>query len=426
MKMGELMKNKLRGISIPDNWSTIPLYEVRDKSERYSFTGGPFGSDLKSNDYRDEGVQIIQLQNIGDGYFENNYRIYTSEEKADSLASCNIFPGEIIIAKMAEPLARACKIPNHAVRFLMASDGIRLKVDTNKFDNDFILYSINSKYFRNDAISKGSGSTRLRIGLSELKKIEIFYPPLEEQKKIAKILLTWDKAIELKEKLIEQKKEQKKGLVQKLLSGKVRLPGFEKMWRRVILSEVTIGKGKYGINAPSVEKRPELPTYLRITDISNEGYVQKDGLQSVNHPDSNNYFLEENDIVFARTGASTGRTYLYDKADGRLVFAGFLIKFSLNPKKVNPKYISYCMQTEYYRNWVKVMSMRSGQPGINAEEYGQLQLNLPSLKEQEEISNLLSCIDNEILLLTREVDMLVKQKQALMQQLLTGKIRVKI
>ncbi|MEK9200178.1 restriction endonuclease subunit S [Ureibacillus sp. FSL E2-3493] len=264
------------------------------------------------------------------------------------------------------------------------------------------------------------------LSASTIKNIKIEIPTFDEQKKIASILSTWDKAIELKEKLIEQKKEQKKGLMQKLLTGEVRLPGFKGKWEKVYLKDVVIGKGKYGINAPSVEKSSELPTYLRITDISDEGYVHTNGLQSVNHPNSNDYFLEKNDIVFARTGASTGRTYLYDNSDGKLVYAGFLIKFSIDTNKAVPKYIKFCTQTEEYHNWVGVMSMRSGQPGINAEEYGQLPINLPPIKEQLEISNILSYLEREILLLESEREMITNQKNGLMQLLLTGKVRVKV
>lgn len=136
--------------------------------------------------------------------------------------------------------------------------------------------------------------------------------------------------------------------------------------------------------------------------------------------------FRKNDIVFARTGASTGRTYLYDNSDGKLVYAGFLIKFSIDTNKAVPKYIKFCTQTEEYHNWVGVMSMRSGQPGINAEEYGQLPINLPPIKEQLEISNILSYLEREILLLESEREMITNQKNGLMQLLLTGKVRVKV
>jgi type I restriction enzyme, S subunit len=124
--------------SIPDTWRKVTLRETAAK-EKYSFTGGPFGSNLKAEHYTEEGVRIIQLQNIGDGHFNDKYKIFTTEEKADELISCNIYPGDIILSKMGDPVARACFIPDSAPRFLMASDGIRLKVNTSEFDPFFLL-----------------------------------------------------------------------------------------------------------------------------------------------------------------------------------------------------------------------------------------------------------------------------------------------
>jgi type I restriction enzyme S subunit len=113
---------------IPSTWKMGTLEDVVTEKQ-YSITGGPFGSDLQTKDYTIEGVQIIQLQNIGDGFFINDSKVYTSEEKANNLRSCNIYPNDIILAKMADPVARACIIPSFAKRFLMASDGIRVEVD---------------------------------------------------------------------------------------------------------------------------------------------------------------------------------------------------------------------------------------------------------------------------------------------------------
>ena len=106
------------------------------------------------------------------------------------------------------------------------------------------------------------------------------------------------------------------------------------------LSDLTVdGKGSYGIAASAVDYDTQKPTYLRITDINDDGTINFDGLKSVDDENSYKYILKENDIVFARTGASTGRSYFYQKKDGVFVYAGFLIKFSLDPQKVNPRYL---------------------------------------------------------------------------------------
>lgn len=106
------------------------------------------------------------------------------------------------------------------------------------------------------------------------------------------------------------------------------------------------GKGEYGIAASAVDYSPELYTYLRITDINDDGTINKRNLKSVNDPNASKYLLRPNDIVFARTGASTGRNYFYDGSDGELVYAGFLIKFSIDEKKVNPKFIKYFCRSQ--------------------------------------------------------------------------------
>jgi len=208
---------------IPKSWELIPIYELRNKNDRYGFTGGPFGSDLKSEHYTKTGVKIIQLQNIGEGKFIDKGIAYTSENKADELHSCNIFPNEIILAKMA-PVARCCKVPATDDRYVMCSDGIRLSIDTSKYDNEFVFQALNSKYFRDEAESKSTGTTRARIGLKELKVIPILIPKdIEEQKKIANILRTVDEKSEVLHDKKHNYQELKQGLIQQLLTGKIRV-----------------------------------------------------------------------------------------------------------------------------------------------------------------------------------------------------------
>ena len=117
---------------IPEDWSVCTFSDIADKEVKWSITGGPFGSNLKAEHYREDGVRIIQLQNIGDGDFRGGYKIYTSKDKADELIACNIYPGEIILSKMGDPVARACSIPDTETRWVMGSDGIRLVVDESQ------------------------------------------------------------------------------------------------------------------------------------------------------------------------------------------------------------------------------------------------------------------------------------------------------
>ena len=123
---------------------------------------------------------------------------------------------------------------------------------------------------------------------------------------------------------------------------------FRRIGEVIPLKDACDGKLKYGINAPAVPYNPSLPNYIRITDISDDGYFIKEGRSSVECQDITLYNLKENDILFARTGASTGKTYIYRREDGTLVYAGFLIKASINPQKANSKFIFYLLHTERY------------------------------------------------------------------------------
>ena len=129
------------------NWDIISLIDTVDKKKKWSFTGGPFGSNLKSSDYTNKGVRVIQLQNIGDGEFIDNYKIFTSDKKADELISCNIYPGEIIMSKMGDPVGRACIIPHIHLRYLMCSDGIRIVIDENHYSKYFRKLQVQVEHF---------------------------------------------------------------------------------------------------------------------------------------------------------------------------------------------------------------------------------------------------------------------------------------
>jgi len=178
----------------------------------------------------------------------------------------------------------------------------------------------------------------------------------------------------------------------------------------------------YGINAAAVPLKGDLPVYIRITDISDDGYFMPSQRVGVDHPLSEKYYLENGDLVFARTGASVGKSYLYNPDDGKLVYAGFLIKIKPDARVLSPAYLSHFVKTQTYWGWVQVMSMRSGQPGINGNEYGQLLLPLPPTKaEQTAIATALSDADALIQSLEKLIAKKRNIKQGAIQELLNPK-----
>jgi type I restriction enzyme S subunit len=168
-------------------------------------------------------------------------------------------------------------------------------------------------------------------------------------------------------------------------------------WKEVTLGEISLdGKGSYGIAASAVEYSDDLYTYLRITDINDDGTLNKTDLKSVDDEKAEKYLLQPNDIVFARTGNSTGRSYFYDGSDGELVYAGFLIKFSLDPSKVNPKFMRYYTLSNEYKGWVSSYISGSTRGNINAKTYANMKISLPPRKQQDYLVKVLSSLDEKI------------------------------
>ena len=149
----------------------------------------------------------------------------------------------------------------------------------------------------------------------------------------------------------------------------------------------------YGIPASAVPYTEGSYTYLRITDINDDGTLNLSDRKSLDDPAAQEYLLQPNDIVFARTGNSTGRNYFYNPEDGDLVYAGFLIKFSIDPEKVNPKYIKYYMLSPKYRAWITAFNTGSTRGNINAQTYANMQIDIPPRKQQDLLVDVLSSLD---------------------------------
>ena len=207
--------------------------------------------------------------------------------------------------------------------------------------------------------------------------------------------------------------------------GKVpnlRFPGFEDAWEVKKLGEVATNF-MYGMNTAATVYDGE-NQYIRITDIDERTRLfTPNPLSSPDGELEDKYLLEKGDILFARTGASVGKSYLYSEKDGKIFFAGFLIR--LNVKTENPYFIFSQTLTEKYQKWVLTMSMRSGQPGINAEEYKLLPIALPSFEEQSEIAFFLSKIDERIQTQSKIIEGLEKLKVATAKKIFSQEFRFK-
>ncbi len=405
-------------IDIPKGWKCTILGNL-----------GQFlkGKGIAKSEVMEDGIPCVRY---GEIYTNHNdyikaFTSFTTQESANQ--STKLEYGDILFAGSGETLEDIGKSVAFVDEFEAYSGGDIIILRGHNQDPKFLGFLLNTDFVSRQTFQLGQGHSVVHIYSSGLKNVKIPLPPLHEQQQIATILSTWDKAIDKLTQLIAAKEQRKKGLMQQLLTGKKRFAGFTDEWKEVKLGDCSILSGDYGINAAGVEYNEGLPKYLRITDIDDSGLLKTESMVSVDSPDSHKYLLENEDIVFARTGASVGKHYVHNQNRyGSLVFAGFLIRFRLNKNILLPNFLKAYLSTSEYWNWVSIMSQRSGQPGINGKEYGILKVPIPTIHEQQKIASVLSAADKEIELLKNELERLQQQKKGMMQVLLTGEVRVKI
>lgn len=264
------------------------------------------------------------------------------------------------------------------------------------------------------------------INKTQFSSIKLIFPKLKEQQKIASCLSSLDELIAAHNQKLDLLRDHKKGLMQSLFPQErekvpmCRFKEFEKdgEWKEEKLGDYLLQSPQYGINAPSVQFSKELPTYLRITDISEEGRFLSNTKVSVDRAVNKNNYLADGDVVLARTGASVGKSYKYRREDGELVFAGFLIRVRPNNLKLDSEFLFQFLATHRYWKWVSFVSARSGQPGINGVEYSSMPINLPqSIEEQQKIASCLSSLDELITAQAEKIEQLKLHKKGLMQGL---------
>ena len=412
---------------ILDDWDVVVFENIADKTKKWGITGGPFGSNLKTSDYTNDGVQIIQLQNIGDGNFIDDNHIFTSEEKANELLSCNIYPDEIILSKMGDPVARACFIPNKSNRYLMASDGIRLVVNETEFSKKFIHDYINSIYFRKRAFEISTGSTRLRIGLPELKTLLVIKPPKSEQSAIATIFSDTDALIERLEKLIAKKKAIKQGTMQQLLTGKKRLPGFEqkKSYKRTEVGVIPVDWvvnqiGKYAklINGRAYalhEWETQGIPVIRLQNLTGSG--ENYYYSNLKLPEKQ--YCDFGDLLFMWSATFGPVIWKGEKA----IYHYHIWKIETYQNKLDKLFLFYVLSDLTGR--VEKSSTNGGTMlHVTKKSMEETLIPLPTPSEQSAIATILSDMDTEIEALKQTRDKYTMIKQGMMQQLLTGRIRI--
>ena len=198
---------------------------------------------------------------------------------------------------------------------------------------------------------------------------------------------------------------------------KIRFEGHTDAWEQRKFGDIAISF-EYGLNAAAKEF-DGVNKYIRITDIDDDSHLFM--MNDVTSPDTDlsdadNYKLSDGDILFARTGASVGKTYIYRPSDGLVYYAGFLIRAKIR-EEYNAEFVFQNTLTEKYFKYIAITSQRSGQPGVNAQEYAEYEIFVPCRAEQDKISEYLRSLDHLITLHQRKCEELKTIKNFMLQNM---------
>lgn len=292
-------------------------------------------------------------------------------------------------------------------------------IDEIEYHSEYVLYWLNNfrKYWRRFAASSRKDPN---ITKKDVEDFPIMKPKYDEQKKIASILSTWDKAIELKEKLIEQKKEQKKGLMQKLLTGEVRLPGFEEEWRKIKLKKLI----HEIIDRSTINNQYELLSVTKNGIVPQSEHFNK---QIASQDNVGYKIVRKNNLVFSTMNLWMGSLDVLTNKEIGIVSPAYKVFEFTN--QLNALYGKYFMTSDYMI-WIYNVNSEQGASIVrrNLDLKGLLNtlVKTPSIKEQKAIAKVLFTLEQEVNLLIEELEEIQNQKKGLMQNLLTGKIRVRV
>ena len=291
--------------------------------------------------------------------------------------------------------------------------------------------------------SKGIIDSRLRLYSPYFFDIKAIIPSYAEQQRIAEFLDMKcgevDEMIALQEQIIEELKAYKQSVITEAVTkglnpaAPMRDSGIEwigsipEHWEVKRLKQVLSSPLQYGANESGIPYQEYLPRYVRITDILDNSLKDNIEKQSLTEQQADGYILQHNDILFARSGGTVGKSFIFNERYGRCAFAGYLIKASVNELMV-AKFVYYFTQTNCYEEWKKQIFIQSTIQNIGADRYSQLQLTIPPISEQQAIADYLDekCADIDSLIQTKQskIDSLKEYKKSIIYEYVTGKREV--
>ena len=390
--MKKVPKRRFKGFLNAGDWEQCKLGELLEQP----ITDGPH----ETPELYDSGIPFISVDAIVDNKIDfTKMRGYISKEY-DDICAKKYKPqiNDVYLVKSGATIGKVAIVDTYDdFNIWSPLAAMRCGSITNPY---FLYVLLQTKDLQTQVFNKASHGTQPNLSMRQLETFTCKVPKIEEQILISQFFKRLNDSITLHQRKLEKLQATKKALLYELFPiensrrPKLRFKGFTGDWEQRKLGEC-MNSFAYGLNA-AAKGYDGMHKYIRITDIDDEthNFIQSN-LASPDidfNMDVSHYKLNVGDIVFARTGASVGKTYLYNPNDGDLYYAGFLIRGKVK-EDCDSGFIYQNTLTKDYDSFIKITSQRSGQPGVNSKEYAIFRLNIPCKDEQEKISKVLNSLD---------------------------------
>lgn len=412
---------------VPEHWQQKPIWSLFKRIKRTNFP-----TERLLSVYRDYGV-------IPKDSRDDNHNRASEDLTPYQLVCAN----DLVINKMK---AWQGSIAISELRGIV-SPAYYIYQPKAEYHSKYIHFLIRSAYYIQSYknYSKGIRVNQWDLESEAFTHIDLLLPSLDEQQKIVSFLDTEttriDNLIAKQEKLIELLEEQRKSIISHAVtkglnpnapmkdSGVEWLGEVPENFNCIKLKQLAIGKLTYGANESADQEVKEHPRYIRITDIKEDGTLHPETFKSLSPETAEQYLLSNNDILFARSGATVGKTFKYSDSWGVCCFAGYLIKISINAKIANPDYIFYYLNSHAYWEYVSSNQSQSTIQNVSAEKYANFTIAVPKLAEQNAIVNYLNKETERLnILIAKQKTLIEKLKEyrsSIISHAVTGKIDIR-
>ena len=406
---------------VPKGWERKALNEISDVID----------CKHRTPKYVKNGIPLVSPGTIKWGAIdlESPTKRVTAEEYESLMDHCTVEYGDLVLSRNQS--VGIASFVDSDKPFVLGQDTVLVKPKGS--DPRFLFYNLQSTDTQKTIFKLAGGSTFSRINLGDIRKLKAIYPPFAEQQKIAKILSTWDKAINATERLIDNSTQQKKALMQQLLTGKKRLldesgKRFDGEWEERKLSN--LGSTFNGLTGKTKVDFGSGKKYIPYMNIFKNTFIDTDNLDYVNiDVDEKQNTVQFGDVFFttsSETPEEVGMSsILLKKTKEPIYLNSFCFGFRLfEIDKVAPAFIGYILRSSHVRRKIAILAQGATRYNLSKVQLLKISIALPSLEEQQKIATVLTNADREIELLEQQLADLQQEKKALMQVLLTGKKRV--